>query len=116
MYGAWLVWFLCVALVMHFTRMRVLSSEVALWCTVLLATIAGVLSVPLLFCPPRVLHLLILVPVWLFGAWFSLMSLRFPSLSFIDWIGAFLLYWCGLIVAGIVWELARRRAGRASSS
>ena len=118
-YVAWLAWFLCVALVMHFTQVRALSGEAALWCAVLLATIAGVLSVPLLFCPPRVLNLLILVPVWLFGAWFSLMSLWFPSFpsfgSIIGaflWIGAFLLYSCGLIVAGIVWELAQRRGGR----
>jgi len=115
-YVAWLAWFLSVVLVMHFTQARGLSGEPAFWCTASLAFAAGGLSVPLLFCPPRGLHLLILVPVWLFGAWFSLMSLWFPSfgstIGAFLWIGVFLLYSCGLIVAGIFWELAQRRGGR----
>jgi hypothetical protein len=113
-YVAWLAWFLCVALVMHFTQARGLSGEVAFWWTVSLAVAAGALSVPLL-SRPHVAHLLILVPVWLFGAWFSLLSPWFPSFGifgFFPWIGAFLLYLCSLIVAGIVWDWARRR-GRA---
>ena len=115
-YGAWLVWFLSVALVTHFTLTRALSGEFAYWCTALLAVSAGVLSAPTLISPPRVLHLLILVPVWLFGAWFSLLSLWFPRFGFFPWMGAFLLYSCSLIVAGIVWDWARRRGERGSSS
>ena len=84
MYGAWLVWFLSVALVTHFTLTRALSGEFAYWCTALLAVSAGVLSAPTLISPPRVLHLLILVPVWLFGAWFSLLSLWFPRFGFFE--------------------------------
>jgi len=115
-YVAWLAWFLSVALVMHFTLTRALSGEFAYWCTALLAVSAGVLSAPTLISPPRVLHLLILVPVWLFGAWFSLLSLWFPRFGFFPWMGAFLLYSCSLIVAGIVWDWARRRGERGSSS
>jgi len=109
-YVAWLAWFLCVALVMHFTQARGLSGEVAFWWTVSLAVAAGALSVPLL-SRPHVAHLLILVPVWLFGAWFSLMSLWLPS------VGAMLtlfLYSGSLLVVGVsvsVWDWARRRRG-----
>jgi hypothetical protein len=104
-----------VALVMHFTLTRALSGEFAYWCTVLLVVSAGMMSAHTLFSPPLVVHLLILVPVWLFGAWFSLLSPWFPSFGvfgFFPWVGAFLLYLCSLIVAGIVWDWARRR-GRA---
>jgi hypothetical protein len=96
---------------MHFTQVRALSGEVAFWWTMSLAVAAGALSVPLLG-RPHVAHLLILVPVWLFGVWFSLIALWLPSVGAVL---ALFLYLGGLLVAGVsvsVWDWARRR-GRA---
>jgi len=73
-----------------------------------LAFTAGLLSVPLLN-RVSVANMLILVPMWLFGGWYSLMSLKLPTF----WVFAPLIcYTSALIGGGVIvglWEWARRR-------
>jgi hypothetical protein len=102
---------------MHFTQARALSGEFAFWWTVSLAAAAGVLSVPLLN-RPQVAHLLMLVPVWLFGAWFSLGCFWLPRdgviLTNFGLVLYLFLYFGGLVAAYLVlavWDWARRRGG-----
>ncbi|OYT73269.1 MAG: hypothetical protein CFK48_01700 [Armatimonadetes bacterium CP1_7O] len=74
-----------------------------------MASAAGILSIPLLN-HASVVNILILVPVWLFGAWYSFLSIKLP----VPWLFAPSLCYGGVLVAGglIVWgwEQMQKRA------
>ncbi|MFN7017750.1 MAG: hypothetical protein ACK4RG_00560 [Fimbriimonadales bacterium] len=107
-YIAWLLWLAAVVGVAIQTIQGALDGLLSYLLTQGLAFAAGLLSVPLLnrVSAP---NLLILVPVWLFGGWYSLMSLKLPTSWF---LAPLICYASALIGGGVVvglWERARRR-------
>lgn len=107
-YWAWLAWLGGSIWVLWQALQGVLSGWFSYALTLGLATSAGLLSVPLLN-RVSVVNLLILVPVWMFGAWYSLLSLTLPSLLFFM---PLLAYSSGLIVGALtpeVWKWITRK-------
>ena len=110
LYGAWLAWFLSVALVMFLTTERWLSGAVAFWLMAALAVAAGMLSTVLLVSSARFAHWLILVPMWAFGVRYNITSV---------WLPPYILFTCFLYLGSLmltavgvaVWDWARRRRG-----
>jgi len=107
-YIAWLLWLAMVVGVAIQTIQGALDGLLSYLLTQGLAFTAGLLSVPLLN-RVSVANMLILVPMWLFGGWYSLMSLKLPTF----WVFAPLIcYTSALIGGGVIvglWEWARRR-------
>jgi hypothetical protein len=91
------------------TLQGTLDGGASYYMTLGLAGAAGLLSVPLLN-RVSVVNLLILVPVWLFGAWYSLSSMMLPSY----WLFAPLICYAGVLIGGGlitgVWEWAQKRS------
>jgi len=111
LYGAWLAWFLSVALVMFLTTERWLSGAAAFWLMALLAVAAGVLSTVLLESSTRFAHWLIMIPLWAFGVRYNIKSVWLPPYILFTgflYLGSLLLTAVGVVV----WDWARR-CGRA---
>jgi len=94
-YIAWLVWLGTILWVFRQTLQGTLDGGTSYYLTLGLAGTAGLLSVPLLN-RVSVVNLLILVPVWLFGAWYSLSSMMLPSF----WLFAPLICYAGALIGG----------------
>ncbi|BCW96920.1 MAG: hypothetical protein WHS44_11700 [Fimbriimonadales bacterium] len=105
----WLVW--SAALVWLVARADAISAWTTPWGVYAPASVAGVLTVPLLN-PPRVAGLLLLAPVWLFGAWFTLSSMFLPSGYFLSPFFAYMGGWMATAIGMLVWQrLQARRSG-----
>lgn len=108
-YIAWLLWLTAVLWVATQTTQGALDGMFSYVLTQGLAVAAGLLSAPLLN-RVSVANLLILVPVWLFGAWYSLSSLKMPQMWLLIPLFA---YGVGLILGGVIpscitWAARRR--------
>ena len=110
-YLAWLAWGGTVVWVIRQTLQGALDGLVSYYWTIGLAGLAGLLTIPL-FQRPTVVNMLIVVPVWLFGGGYTVMSLVLPLgwflVPFFGYAGALI----GGGVAMGVWERVGRR-GRA---
>jgi len=107
-YFAWLVWLGATLWVIHQTLQGALDGRASYFTTLGLAAVAGLLSIPLLNRLSAV-NLLILVPVWLFGAGYSLFGTTLPAYRS---LGAFCCYAGASIVGGLVmwgWERMQKR-------
>ncbi|GIV05285.1 MAG: hypothetical protein KatS3mg016_0860 [Fimbriimonadales bacterium] len=108
-YLAWLAWLGATLWVIHQTLQDALNGRTSYYITLGLAAAAGLLSIPLLN-RASVVNILILVPVWLFGAWYSMLSMKLPAY----WLLAPFFCYAGVLVAGglIVWgwEQIQKRA------
>jgi hypothetical protein len=89
------VWLGTILWVFRQTLQGTLDGGTSYYLTLGLAGTAGLLSVPLLN-RVSVVNLLILVPVWLFGAWYSLSSMMLPSF----WLFAPLICYAGALIGG----------------
>lgn len=108
-YIAWLLWLAAVLWIAIQTTRGALDGMLSYALTLGLAVTAGLLSVPLLN-RVSVANLLILVPVWLFGAWYSLFSLMMPQMWLLMPLFAYSL---GLILGAVIpllatWATRRR--------
>lgn len=107
-YLAWLAWLGTTLWVFRQTLQGALDGGASYYMMLGLAGVAGLLSVPLLN-RVSVVNLLILVPVWLFGAWYSLSSMTLPYY----WLFAPLICYAGALIGGGlvigVWEWAQKR-------
>lgn len=107
-YFAWLAWLGATLWVAYQTLQDALDGRASYFTTLGLAAVAGLLSIPLLN-RVSVVNLLILVPVWLFGAGYSLFGTTLPAYRS---LGAFYCYAGALIVGGLVmwgWERMQKR-------
>lgn len=101
-YIAWLLWLTAVLWIAIQTTQGALDGTLSYALTLGLAVAVGLLSVPLLN-RVSVANLLILVPVWLFGAWYSLFSLMMPQMLLLMPLFAYTL---GLILGAVIALLA----------
>lgn len=102
-YLAWLAWLGATLWVLHLTLQDALDGRTSYFITLGLAAASGILSIPLLN-RVGVMNLLILAPVWLFGAWYSFLTVKLPTSWF---LAPFFCYMSGLIGGGLIiwgWE------------
>ncbi|MFN7018988.1 MAG: hypothetical protein ACK4RG_06910 [Fimbriimonadales bacterium] len=109
-YIAWLLWLAAVMWVVFQTTQAEMDGLRSYVLTQSLACTAGLLSAPLLE-RVRVANLMILVPVWLFGAWYSVLNLKMPEVWLLLPLCAYVL---GMIVGAVILLLITRLARRRS--
>lgn len=107
-YWAWLIWLGGVVWVIRQTLTGVLDGASSYWLMLGLAVVAGCLAAPLL-SRPRIVHVLILAPVWLFGAWYAFLSLRLPFL--LGLLAPLFAYTVGMLLGAGV-EMIQERIAR----